>query len=184
MMDSAVTTSTVTEVELPELSEEYYYPVVTYGDIAERKYDLLHRHGAQEDEMHEIMVKSVMCNVSDLLETLKANRLKHFEIVQEARDGYVKKAEEALAFKLEKIREGKVIGLRIDLQPPSDHTKEYDLIIKMLELHTESEIKLNGQEVQQFVLDEWSWRSSFLMANANYSRTAMLCAEANDLDVG
>lgn len=114
----------------------------------------------------------VSCNTKSVLQSLKTNKVKHLEVVADARKGYLEKAKEKLEEKLSKINEGKVIDLRIDLSPPISHAEEYDTFIAMLEMHTEENILLSSDEVRMFVQDKWDWANAFLVGNSVYSAVA------------
>lgn len=117
---------------------------------------------------------------STVLERLRENREKHAKIVAESRAGYVEKAKLALLSKLDDLKKGKVAALSFSLRPPADHTREYDTLIEMLELHTDQTIALNADEVRQFMLDQWDWTSDFLHQNAFYSGTARAALAEED----
>jgi hypothetical protein len=54
----------------------------------------------------------------------------------------------------------------------------------MLELHLEAgeeTIQLKASDVQQFVLNNWSWMDNFLVSNATYSGKSQLLASAKGL---
>ncbi len=108
-------------------------------------------------------------NKIDLLATLRKNREGHKEIVQEARNGYIKKARLALEHRLEELRTGKLVALSFNLQTPLDYTEVYDNSIAMLEWNTRAEIELQADEFRQLVRDEWDWSSSFYATNSHYS---------------
>lgn len=108
----------------------------------------------------------------EALETLRDNRTRHHKIVEEARVGYVNKAKALLSDKLEELRSGKITGLRFDLQVPEDHTDDYDLAIRMLELHSEDTIEMSATDVRTLMMDEWDWMRSFLFTNARYANSA------------
>ena len=116
--------------------------------------------------------RTITAMTATVLEALKKNLAEHGDIVKEAREGYVKKAEEALAKRLQQIREGQVIDLTFHLSPPQDHSNAYRTVIKMLELHLEAgceTIELKAADVQQYVLNDWGWMDAFLVGNASYS---------------
>jgi len=120
----------------------------------------------------------VTCKTSEVLKKVRVNREKHSKIVNEAREGYVEKAKTALAEKMEKLKEGKIVQLYFSLQVPEDHTKEYDTVIKMLEMHQNETIELTANEVSNFIEDDWGWKDHFLRNNAVYSQTATeLCED-------
>lgn len=123
------------------------------------------------DRLHIKMTTTV--ERAKLLETLKANREEHAQIVQEAREGYVDRAAKVLERRLAQLREGHAVSLHFDLYPPLDHTTAYDTTIKMLEWTTEETVTLGADEFRHLVEDEWEWTDSFLERNAVYSQTAM-----------
>jgi len=79
--------------------------------------------------------RTITANVDEVLEALRKNLDEHADIVIEARDGYIKAARKALAQRLEQLRDGKLVALSFTLAPPQDHTRDFETVIKMLELH-------------------------------------------------
>jgi len=131
--------------------------------------------------MHGEIDMKVKCVKAELLAKLKSNRDKHATIVKEARVGYVKAARAALTERLKELESGKLSSLSFNLSPPQDYTKTYNTAIQMLELHTDDTIILSAGEVRNFVMDQWDWRSRFLLANSSYSGTAQI-ESANEND--
>jgi len=113
-----------------------------------------------------------------LLSKLHENRINHRRIVEEARDGYLKRAQTALEARMKQLASGEIVALHFDLQLPQDYTKEYDTVIGMLEMGTDTEITLSASEYRTLVEDEWDWLHSFLASNAGYSMTAVKTAKA------
>lgn len=107
-----------------------------------------------------------------LLETLKTNLENHARIVQEAREGYVRRARRALEDRLAQILEGKTVALSFSLQPPLDYSKVYRNTIRMLEWNENGQITLSADEFSQLVLDQWDWSQHFYASNSVYSNTA------------
>jgi hypothetical protein len=120
----------------------------------------------------------IQANKAEVLATIKKNRDEHLEIVAEAREGYLEKAELLLKEKIAEIEEakkaqGRRIGsIRIDLTEPGDHTGDYNTIIRMLELHQGDTIELNSDEVRQFLENKWDWMDQFLRGTSLYSGKA------------
>jgi hypothetical protein len=112
------------------------------------------------------------------LETLQANLERHRKIVQEARDGYIKKAREALERRLEQLRTGKLVSLAFALTPPADYSEVYRNSIEMLQWNTQERVELEADEFRQLVRDEWDWTEHFLHSNRTYSVTAANLSEA------
>lgn len=128
--------------------------------------------------------RTITAKTATVIGHLKANLAEHTDIVKEARDGYVKKAEEALLARLQQIREGHVVELSFRLTPPQDHSNEYRTVLKMLELHLEAgedTIQLKAPDVQQYVLNNWNWTDNFLLSNAGYSGKSQSIAMSKGL---
>ena len=125
---------------------------------------------------------TTLVDKKEALKTLRANRERHHKIVEEARVGYVEKAKAKLAAKLDELSSGKLVALRFDLQVPEDHTDDYDLAIRMVELHTEDTIEMTSTDVRTLMMDEWDWLRSFLFTNARYANSAAEYARTRGLD--
>lgn len=107
-----------------------------------------------------------------LLEVLQKNRDAHRTIFEEALEGYRTKVLEYLEKRIEEVRKGKKIDHYICLDQPEDHTSDYDRIIKMVEMSTESSIELDQNSFASYVMDDWNWKHQFLTSNSTYSTTA------------
>ncbi len=119
--------------------------------------------------MNNINMKTTVKRV-DLLETLRINKTKHKSIVQEAREGYVKRAKKELLARLERISKGEVIALTFALNPPQDYTEVYENSIRMLEWNNDELVVLGADEFRQLVRDEWDWTNEFHEVSASYSK--------------
>jgi hypothetical protein len=108
----------------------------------------------------------------EALRTLRENKERHRTIVQEARVSYASKAKALLSAKMDELANGKITALRFDLQVPEDHTEDYELAIKMLELHSHDHIEMSAADVRTLMMDEWDWMRSFLFTNARYTNSA------------
>ena len=113
---------------------------------------------------------------NDTLKILKENRERHSKIVQEARDGYIKSAKRALASRMEELEKGELVALSFNLVLPQDYTSTYDVAIKMLEMHTQETLEIDGLQVSHLVMDDWDWQHTFLNSNAGFSDTAKVYA--------
>lgn len=128
--------------------------------------------------------RTITALTKTVLDTLRKNLSEHADIVKEAREGYVREAEQALNHRLAQIRDGKIVDLTFRLSPPQDHSKEYQTVIKMLELHLEAggdKIELKAADVQQYVLNNWGWMDAFLLSNSAYSGKSMTLAREKGL---
>jgi len=124
------------------------------------------------------MEMKVTAKRDDILTALRKNRIAHETIVVEAREGYVTRARRALKGKLDELQSGKTVSLTFNLSPPVSYVEAYDTAIKMLELHTASNIELSATEVRCLVMDEWDWSRGFLEVNKGYSASANNIAES------
>lgn len=122
--------------------------------------------------MHILNSMKIVAKKKDVLAALLRNREKHQKIVAEARAGYAKKAREALLDQLAKLEKGKISVVTFQLTAPQDHTKVYDTAIEMMRMHTGSTVTLDSGQVRTLMMDEWDWKSHFLLANSAYSGTA------------
>ena len=152
--------------------------------------------------------RTITANVAEVLIALQANLLEHKEIVAEARAGYILQCRVALAAaqerilkRLAKLDEGASVtmeAITFNLNAPQDHSKEFETVIRMLELHQAAwddnpnnisadgrripaTIQLKAQDVQRFVLNDWSWMDTFLLANSTYSRKSQAIASDKGL---
>jgi hypothetical protein len=106
---------------------------------------------------------------AEILDALRTNLKKHSQIVQEAREGYVQQAQDALKKKMKQLKEGKIVSLLFSLRVPQDHSIEYETAIKMLELDVGEFVDLTTEQVQCLIQDQWGWKRTFLTSNSGYS---------------
>lgn len=126
----------------------------------------------REGWMRALSGMNVTAKVSVLLEKLRTNREEHAAIVKEAREGYMRKAQDELNKRLGELKEGKIVGLVFSLTPPQDYTRVYDTAIATLEIATEEEIKMTPDQIRHLVLDDWDWQREFLASTSQYSGSA------------
>lgn len=118
-------------------------------------------------------MKNVKIEKAKVLEIVKANRDKHRAIFLEALDGWkaaVLKEVERLFNEAKADRINKSVF--VNLPRPTDHTRDYDRAIQMLDLEVESVVTLSNEDFANLVQDDWDWRNQFLASNSAYSGTA------------
>jgi hypothetical protein len=113
-------------------------------------------------------MQTVKIRKDDLLVVVKKNREEHRKIFLEACDGYRKEAVEVLDRMLADAKAGKRVEQFIGLEEPVDQTKDYDRVIRMLEMSTDDVITLTQGEFSNYVLDDWSWKQQFMGTNIKY----------------
>ena len=108
---------------------------------------------------------------NNLLSAIRANREKHVKEFEETHAGYRVALVEELTKKLAEAKEGKRVGQHIEAAEPASHVKDYDRVIRMIEMSTAAEIIITEQQFSQYVLDEWGWQAAFKAMSARYSGT-------------
>jgi hypothetical protein len=108
----------------------------------------------------------------DLIGIVQKNRDAHRGIFEEAIEGYRKKVIEELEAHLDRVKAGEVRQIYVSYPKPDDHTRDYDRLLKMLDMTSENEVQLSEQQFGQYVLDDWDWKRQFIATNSAYSVTA------------
>jgi hypothetical protein len=117
-------------------------------------------------------MSTVTVKKDELLATVRANRETHRTIFLEAVQGFRAKAIEMLDERLKDAVAGRRIDISIHLPRPVDQTRDYDKVIKMLEMSVDDEIELTQNEFTQYVMDDWSWKKQFSAVNKTYTVSA------------
>ncbi|HLP82099.1 MAG TPA: hypothetical protein VK141_08975, partial [Nitrosomonas sp.] len=107
-------------------------------------------------------MRTVKIERTKLLKEVIKNRANHKKEYDEAMQGYRELVIEALSEKLEDAKKHEDITHYIDLDRPENHLREYDRVIRMLEMSVDKVIELQANEFAQYVTDEWSWKESFV----------------------
>jgi len=110
----------------------------------------------------------------ELMGKIQVNLAEHKEIFEEAVAGYRKELVAHLEKKLKAAKNGKPVNHHIHLIQPENHVKDYERILEMLEMSTQSVITIGEREFAQYVRDEWEWKGTFLSANSTYSAKAAI----------
>ena len=115
---------------------------------------------------------TVTVNIADLLEALQTNREEHKRKFQAAFEGYRKQVVAALEQNLEQARKGGKIVTSVHLNPPIDHTSEYDSVLGLLRMAAQAgtaQIEINQQQYAEYVRDEWGWQAHFNEVSDSYT---------------
>jgi len=122
--------------------------------------------------MENYGMEMVKVHKKELLGILQKNRDEHRKIFEEALAGYHAAAIKALAERVEEAKNNQRVNLQFTLEQPKDQTKQYDRVIRMLEMSVHDKVSLTQQEFANYVMDDWSWMGQFLNSNSNYSQSA------------
>lgn len=113
-------------------------------------------------------MKKVTINQNELLVILRENRDTHKTEYEDAYAGYLETCIEALEKILKEFKNGKCETVEWTEFPPLTQVKDYDRVIRMLELSVDNEIELTSDEFANFVQDDWYWKENWTLANSNY----------------
>ena len=125
-------------------------------------------------QMRDVKVKKI-----ELLATVSANRKTHVADFEEAVLGYkkqakaeIEKAMERMKRQIDELEAGEVLAVarfHCTLAVPQNHEKDYDQVIKMLEMSIDDELTIRADEFAMYVMDDWSWKEDFKNVTATYS---------------
>jgi len=119
-------------------------------------------------------MKPVRMSKYKLVDKLKLNRTKHetdfVSAMEEYRKEVLKKLR-ALTKTMKACDDSELAGLDlyVTLTRPQQYLNEYDCALAMFENTLDDEIELNEREFRQYVLDEWSWKESFVGSTGLYN---------------
>ena len=115
-------------------------------------------------------MQTITVSKGELLAVLNVNRNNHREVFEAAIAGFRESVVDRLAFLIRQLeRKGQIPSLYIDLPTPEDHTKDYDRVIKMIEMHIGDTFELTEKDFQGYVMDDWNWKRQFLDTSKTYA---------------
>ncbi len=104
-----------------------------------------------------------------LLEAIKKNRETHSGTFARAQEGYRVAAIKEIDAMLSEARTGGDIRRSVTIVQPVEHTKDYDRVIRMLEMSIADEVTVTETQFSQYVLDEWGWSREFVNSTSRYT---------------
>ncbi len=113
-------------------------------------------------------MKKVTIKQHELLVILRENRETHQADFEDAYAGYLETCAEKLQRLLGEFKAGKREVVQWSEFPPQNQVKDYDRVIRMLELSVDVEIELTSEEFANYVQDDWHWKGQWEMSNSNY----------------
>ena len=147
--------------------------------------------------------RTTNAQVDDVLLALRTNLAEHKEILIEAKKGYITKCREAfikartnLTKRIKDIDKGlqpDQTYIVFPSEPPADHSKDFETVIKMLELHKAAHegapanrgipatIQLRSADVKKYVLNDWDWADAFFKGTVAYSAKSQIIAKAKGI---
>lgn len=117
-------------------------------------------------------METTKMKVETLLDILQENRTKHEKEYKSAKKEWQKRCTKALRKALKKAESGdRVIELKLfsELPRPQHYLREYDRVIRRLDLEVEDIVELDEREFEAWVMDEWVWHGAFAGATQMYN---------------
>jgi hypothetical protein len=112
---------------------------------------------------------SIKVDKKELLATIKKNRDNHHSVYEEAFEGYRKECIRILEENLKLLKSGKKVVVAFFEQAPQDHTGEYNMVIRMLEMDVDPIVELDQQQFSNYVDDNWNWKQHWNLSNTKYA---------------
>src|SRR6266550_2620995 len=125
-------------------------------------------------------MNKVTVQKTKLREAVAANRANHRELFLEAIEGYRLAAVALFERHIARLRANKQLREQTYLPVPADHTRDYDRILRMIDLHAAELIDISQEDFAKYVMDDWQWRREFLGTSANYSAKAKAALDDAD----
>jgi hypothetical protein len=119
--------------------------------------------------VNDVGESKVTIKKTELLATIKENRAQHKADFDQAQIGFRQAAWKAMETNLNDCIHGHEIKLTIALTVPVQHMKDYDRVIRMLEMSTADEITISEAQFTQYVMDDWDWKAKFVGSTAMYN---------------
>jgi hypothetical protein len=116
-------------------------------------------------------MRSVKINKDELLKIVRDNQKKHVKEFDESVKDYKKAAIKVAKEHVELAKTGEldqIAKIKAMPQRPMSYEDSYNRAIRMLELSVDDIIELEEDIFNQLVLDEWTWKHSFVASGALY----------------
>lgn len=123
----------------------------------------------EEPKMNRIGDKIFKFPKAKILETLRINAETHKKEFKEL----LEKNTEHVKTEIQKVAQSvgypDLTQVNAALRAkPTDHSRDYERMIKILEMTTQEEIELTGSEFERYIEDEWDWKDTFLSNKMTY----------------
>lgn len=115
-------------------------------------------------------MQAVLISRDKLLVEMKKNRELHRKQFEEALEGWKDRVLEELEKSVSDAKKRLRFSTHINLPRPEDHTSEYDAVIDQVEWNEEDQVELDLHSFNQFVRDDWGWKSDFLSNASMYTQ--------------
>jgi predicted nucleic acid-binding OB-fold protein len=117
------------------------------------------------------VMNAVKINRLELLEIVLKNKEKHILAFDEAVNDYKIAALKIATENLDLVQSGELESIaKVKMMPakPISYENSYTRAIRMLELSVDEVIEVEEDVFNQLVLDEWTWKNSFVANSSLY----------------
>jgi hypothetical protein len=114
-------------------------------------------------------MEQLLLDKEELLDILRLNRDKHREVFTEALASYKKVLLADAEAKVKALQRGKIPDLQIRFTRPEDHTRDYDRVIRMVQMHQDEYYGMTEQDFAQYVEDDWHWKRQWAVTASSYA---------------
>jgi hypothetical protein len=110
-----------------------------------------------------ITLDTVRVDKKELIDKLQKNRKQHAKDYEETLAEWKKAVAFALKKASKELKESGNTNLQelFNLNKPQSHVSEYDNTIDMLNWEQDDTVELDSREFNNYIQDEWSWRSGW-----------------------
>ena len=116
-------------------------------------------------------MQSVKVPRDELLSVLEKNLEQHIIDYNESMKGFREECLAALEKRIKLIEEEKTLDMKFNMSKPQSNEDDYKRVISMLKMSVDEVIELSSYEYDQYVLDNWQWKDSFLRSNQLYNKS-------------
>jgi hypothetical protein len=114
--------------------------------------------------------ETVTVKKAELLEVLTKNREQHRDTFEKALLGWKKKVTDVLAEAYDDAQTGKRYQNYISIEQPTDQTRDYDRVIKMVQMSVSDTVMLTREHFACYVMDDWKWKDQFTRSTSMYTK--------------
>lgn len=111
----------------------------------------------------------LLLDKEELLLVLHENRDKHRDVFEHALAGYKKALLHDCRYHVSQLEQGKIPDVTIRYARPEDHTRDYDRVIRMVQMHQGDHYPMDENDFAQYVEDDWRWKRQWVTSNSGYA---------------
>lgn len=109
-----------------------------------------------------------------LLAILQGNKARHEAVFKDAIEGYRKEAIKKLLADVARLQgKGNLFEVQIFLSIPRNHSKDYDRIILLVQMHTGETFALDEATFAMYVMDDWAWKRQWISNSSMYAKASV-----------